>query len=65
MVRRLRKRFGRAAVAWSTAAPSPQNLRVFVFFVVKSPFARPDEGKGVVYHEDHEGELSSDLVYGG
>ena len=33
----------------------PLNLRVFVFFVVKSPFARPDEGKGVVYHEGHEG----------
>ena len=27
---------------------------VFVVFVVKSPFTRPSEGKGFIYHEDRE-----------
>jgi len=35
----------------------------FVFFVVKSPFTGPGEGKGFVYHEDHEGHEEGNGVW--
>ena len=35
---------------------------VFVFFVVKSPFTRPSEGKGFIYHEEHEGHEEGNRV---
>jgi len=44
--------------------PPHKTFVVFVFFVVKSPFNGPGEGKGFVYHEDHEDHEEGKGVWG-
>jgi len=46
----------------SARHPSLKTFVAFVFFVVKSPFTRPGEGKGFIYHEEHEGHEEGNRV---